>query len=674
MNSTDRHISVLPSLDLARIPRLAPDRRPPYIERDMALSRKKAILFSIIPATLLLLLLVLTEVALRVFVPSLSSPLFIRTSDTMIEVNREYLEKFFPASSVLIPELKPAKLQYPKPPGLFRVVCLGGSSMFGVPYEMTANIPGIFRKQLRHSMPGKEVEVINLASSAINSNVIKDLAEKSLSLQPDLILLYMGHNEFYGPDGIGVSFLERHLPFLTGWKYGLRDVRIVRLVQRWLHSAAMRSMSEQNLMRQVSNDAWVALNSRDAQRIFGTYTDNLREILSTFERERIPVLVSDVSSNLMFPPFAYADLPPMHRIPDAALSGHLQEAGSLVQQLMAGDSTNAFLWYWRGRLDLAAGRADAARLALSRARDLDMLKFRAPERINEITRRVCHEMHIPCVSTDTLFDALSPEGIPGFNLFWEHLHPKVHGYYDIAELFFREAARRRLIPHPEEVAQSILPFNTDTLGICWLDLAYGDLSMRGLTSRWPFQDLRVEPLVFPSSPEKIKQIALEVYEKKMGWSEGLLKSAAEFHRLGMYRAAATTYEAMLDEYSEGYYTRYLLGTVLKDSGDVAGAAMQYAASIRLNHEYPYARVDLGLIEINRGNLDAAQAQLTTALELSSKQESPKTLQASIYYGLAAVAANRGEYEAALLDLDRSLQLSPSYTPARMLREALERKR
>ncbi len=592
----------------------------------------------------------------------------------MIQVNRGYLDRFFPASSVLIPELKPARIRSPKPEGLFRVLCLGESSMFGVPYEMTASIPGIFRKQLRHSMPGREVDVINLASSAINTNVIKELARESLSLQPDLVLIYTGHNEFYGPDAVGASFLERHWPSLSAWKYRLRDLRIVRLIQKALRGTATENAGEQNLMKQVSNSAWVDLGSDDAARVFTMFDRNLRAILSTYDEAKIPVLVSDVSSNLMFAPFASVETTSMDRIPEAIASGLLQEADDSLRQLMGSDSSNAFLWYWRGRLERAAGRNEAARIALSRARDLDMLKFRAPEMINEITRRVCGEMRVPCISADSLFASLSPEGIPGHELFWEHLHPKAHGYYEIAELFFREAMRRRLLPLAEGIPLTTLPFNTDTLAVCWLDQAYADLSIRALTSRWPFENLRVEPAVFPWSPDGLKEIALQVYGRRIGWSDGLIKSSAEFHRLRMFRAAATTYQAMLDEYGEGYYTRYLLGTVLKDSGDVANAAEQYAASIRLNPGYPYARVDLGLIEINRGNLDAAQDQLTTALELSRQQKTPETLQASIYYGMAAISANRGDYSSALASLGNSLRLVPSYAPARMLKEALERRK
>ena len=92
---------------------------------------------------------------------------------------------------------------------------------------MTANIPGIVRKQLRHLAPDREIEVVNFGASAINSNVIADLAPEMVAYAPDVVLVYMGHNEFYGPDGVGAIWLEKTIPFLTGWKYALRGLRLV---------------------------------------------------------------------------------------------------------------------------------------------------------------------------------------------------------------------------------------------------------------------------------------------------------------------------------------------------------------------------------------------------------------------------------------------------------------
>ena len=70
---------------------------------------------------------------------------------------------------------------------------------------------------------------------------------------------------------------------------------------------------------------------------------------------------------------------------------HLAEAGvtmivSLLDSLIRIDTSDAEVHYVRGRLLDGLGRADEARRAYRSARNLDQLRFRAPDAINRIIR------------------------------------------------------------------------------------------------------------------------------------------------------------------------------------------------------------------------------------------------------------------------------------------------
>ncbi|HAL55785.1 MAG TPA: hypothetical protein DCP63_04730, partial [Bacteroidetes bacterium] len=195
---------------------------------------KKNLLLSLASIAVLALLLLAAEMILRYTSPSLDDPLVREVVYDGIEwyqVNRSYLKKYFSPTDPLIPELKPSLFKKTKDENLFRIVCLGGSSMFGTPYQMTATIPGMVRKQLRHLYRKKEIEVVNLAASAINSNVIADFAPRLVEFDPDLVLIYMGHNEVYGPDGVGAAGLEKVFPFITPMKYRFRELRSVAMIR-----------------------------------------------------------------------------------------------------------------------------------------------------------------------------------------------------------------------------------------------------------------------------------------------------------------------------------------------------------------------------------------------------------------------------------------------------------
>lgn len=627
-------------------------------------------------------ILVLAEIGLRLWAPGLENPIVRPVTYDGIEwyeVNRSYLRKYFPSGTPLVPEFKPALFRRAKTPGTIRIFCLGESSMFGTPYQMTAGIPGILRKQLRHAWPGKEIEVVNFGASAINSNVILDLSRELRRFDPDLVVLYMGHNEFYGPDGVGAGVLARLAPSSIQWKYRLRDTRLMT----WLlgNGTGDRPLGDEgrNLMREVSRGGTVPLASDVAERVFTLWEENLNAIFRLWKDQGVPLLVSDVSSNLMFPPFLYDTL----ALQSPALAGLRASAGAtsggdgvpagMVQELHRRDTTNAFIEYWSGRYAQEHGDSVAARHLLERARDLDLLKFRAPGRINTILRSTCRRFGIPCVSTDSLFARLSPGGIPGDTLFWEHLHPTMYGYYEIATLLARTIALSGVLRLPPAASEELLPFQPDTLSVCWLDRAYGDLSIRHLTGRWPFVNYRRKPDVLDDAPAEQRAVAMAVYERRMAWDGGCYQSADRFWKSGDLRAAATTYEALLEEYPSNFYPRYLLGNLLGRMGRREEAIRHLRRAVESNPGYPQARLDLGLLLINEGGFDEAIRTLTEAADLPAAQKSPGIL-SRVSYGLGAAYANKGEFVKGRNALEEALRLDPGNRDAQRLLGELPRKR
>ncbi|MBI3787950.1 MAG: tetratricopeptide repeat protein [Ignavibacteriales bacterium] len=646
---------------------------------------KKNLVLSLIAVIFIILVLVFAEIGLRLLYPSLENPLTTEVSYDGIEwyqINRSYLAKYFSSDAALIPEFKQSLFRKTKTPNLFRVFCLGESSMFGTPYQMTANIPGIVRKQLRHLYPQKEIEVINLGGAAINSNVNLDLIKEVVRYQPDLILLYLGHNEFYGPDGVGASWLEKRFGVMTQLKYQMRDLRIVTLIRKMLSESKKDKKSDEDmtLMKQVSNNNKVRLDSDDAARVFQLFESNLKNIISVCKNKNIPVVISDVTSNLMFPPFLSDDL---HGINQQNLRAEIEtqeQAGnyqsildrlSLIQQT---DSSNAFCNFWIGKAYLGLRQPKQAKQYFIRARENDLLKFRAPEHTNTVIRKVCSEEHVPLISSDSLFVSMSENGITGNNLFWEHLHPNALGYYLIANLYV-DAIRQLHLNNlsPEPALADRLPFHPDSLSICWLDLAYADLSMQNLTGKWPFDNYKVKPVAIDPADEVLKRIAHETFARKLVWDEGCYQTASHFLQKGMWRDAATTYEAILEEYPYNFYAHALLGNVLMQNGKTGEAIRHLEASINSNPTYPNPRLDLGLVQINSGKFDEAIGNLTQALSLTSDKSSA-AFRANIYYGLAAAYANKQQFVQSLQNLDESLRLFPDYEAAKKLRSEIVKHR
>jgi tetratricopeptide (TPR) repeat protein len=317
-----------------------------------------------------------------------------------------------------------------------------------------------------------------------------------------------------------------------------------------------------------------------------------------------------------------------------------------------------------------AGRNAEAQGELESARDHDLLKFRAPRDINYRIRRLGVSDGVSLVECDSHFASLSPGGIPGDNLFWEHLHPNAFGYYHIANLFVDRIRSLGILDAASRSAP-LLPYDADSLGICWLELAYADLSIRHLTGRWPFENYAREAVVLDTSDEALVRIARDVYGRTIRWDEGAYRTASYFWSQGRAREARTTYEALLDEYPYNFYPNYLLGSLLNQVGETEAAGRYYRRSITSNPRFPSSRLDLGLILINEGKFQEARGELETVLSLPEAAEA-KEIRARAHYGLSAVYANLGNFKEALAEVERSLQLAPRSPDALALRARLIR--
>lgn len=611
-------------------------------------SMKRNLLLSVLSLTFVTTLLVVAEIIVRFAAPSLANPLVSEVEYDGIEwyqVNRSFLRKYFPSDAVLIPELKPGLIRRVKTDSTFRVFCLGGSSMFGTPYNAGATIPDMVRKQLRHLHPDREIEVISLAAAAINSNVIADLAPRILECSPDLVLIYMGHNEFYGPEGVGASWLEKRWGGLIHLKYTLRDLRLVAWARRVLNVAtpsATGRNGEITLMKQVSQNNHVRLDSDEAGRIFRRFRENLETIIKTFQTQNVTVIVSTITSNLKFPPFAS------------------EEGGEGAKAL-----------YDRGMDALGNSLFEEARELLRSARDHDLLKFRAPTRMNAIIASVCSVLQVPLIDSEELFESLSPHNIPGNELFWEHLHPKAQGYYHIANLF---VGKTRSLGSPVSEsnaasARTLLPFDPAGLSISWLDLAGGDLTVQALTTKWPFQNYAVTPEVIDGADPRLLDIARRTVLHVLTWDEGCYESAAVFLERGMVREARVTYEAILEEFPHHFYAHGLLGRLMMQTGELRSAERHLRFSIRSNPSYAPPRAELGLLLVNTARFDEAIAELNAALRVMAATD-PPSLRARIHYGLGGAYVNKRDPENALRALHEAIRLAPTYQSAIELRDAL----
>ena len=84
----------------------------------------------------------------------------------------------------------------PKAPNTYRIFTLGGSTTYGRPYDDNTSFSGWLRELLPAVDQSKNWEVINAGGISYASYRVAKLMEELIRYQPDLFIIYTGHNEF----------------------------------------------------------------------------------------------------------------------------------------------------------------------------------------------------------------------------------------------------------------------------------------------------------------------------------------------------------------------------------------------------------------------------------------------------------------------------------------------
>jgi lysophospholipase L1-like esterase len=252
-----------------------------------------------------------------------------------------------------------------------RVVWMGASTVAGVPY-MPRMAPTDWL-DLVLAWRGADVEVVRLAGPGLSAEALARLLPFALELSPDAVVVTTGHNEYLHTAGL----LGRRW-----WK----DIRLVGI------AAAMLGRAEPERERLPTPE-----DDFDHDAIAAAFRASLRRLQSLADEAGVPLLFTMPLQNLRENPPILGDDPRLTEDADAAFA--------------------------RGQALLAAGDEAGARAAFEVARDRDRWPHRATAPLRAALRDAARHL----VPVDAAFDAASPHGIPGFELFADHCHPNPAG-------------------------------------------------------------------------------------------------------------------------------------------------------------------------------------------------------------------------------------------------------
>ena len=576
-----------------------------------------------------------------------------------------------------------------KAAGTYRIFCMGGSTTYGRPYDDKTSFCGWLRALLPVADPSGQWELINAGGISYASYRVAMLMEELISYDPDLFIIYSGQNEFLERRTYE-DLIETPAPLrgLGALASHTRTYSALRRLVDWLKTAGDRPPRRLNrlagevdtlLNRSIGPDAY----SRDDERrrqVLAHFRYSLSRMVDIARSAGAGVILVTPASNLRHcSPFKSqhrAGLSAADREEWQTLFGRArqaQEAGrpdaalAALEAAARIDDRYAHLHYWRGRVLDSRGRHEEARAAYQRALEEDVCPLRAFSQMRGIVAEVAAERGVARVDFAALVQNMAEHGIPGEDLFLDHVHPRIEVHRALAVALAASLAEQGVLePGPE-----------------WREAASRAAAIDRITQ---IVEGRIDRKVHGAAMRKLAMVMawagkFEDGHRAAGRAVELAPEDAEAHFhfarcaqiLGKIAAAVEHYQRVLEieasstaapyYYAETYNN---LAVISERQGKLAAAEPLYQRALRLRPDFTEAHYNLGVVYNKQGKHDEAAARFVSALRL--QPDFPEA-----YYNLGVTYERQGKLAPAEAQYRHALLSRPGYAKARLrLGEVLRR--
>jgi lysophospholipase L1-like esterase len=610
-------------------------------------TKKTPKIFYLILVLIPILFVVLLEIGLRLFNYGIDTKTWDKVGDEFYELNPKFAYRYF-YTVKNVPQSIQDVFRINKVPNTFRVFVLGGSSAAGYPFMPLGAFSRYIRQRLEIEYPNTNIEVVNLSLTAVNSYTILDLIPDVVDQKPDLVLIYAGHNEYYGALGVGSMETLGNSRAIVKFVISLNQYRTVQLLRNIIKNvlSAVKSHNKKpdtgTLMSRMAQDQTIFYNSEVFNRGADQFKNNIDEVLQTLKNNNIPVIISTLACNLkdQKPFISEKDI----NYPPASIIYKQAQEEIQKQNFTKADSLYRY------------------------AKDLDLLRFRAPEKINSSINALANKYKIPIVDVDNYFCKISPQKVTGNNLMTDHLHPTMHGYQIIGKLFYEKMEEEDLVPSVKKTIYS--DKIADSLTVANFKYSHADSLLANykiliLKNDWPFvtNGNRIPPSKLIKTSTYVDSVVSNCAIGAIEWNDMHTKLANYFLKKNEFQKFKTEMNVLIYQYPiipEFYH--FLVTELIRRK--------------KYNEAYPYLVKNyeikkdqfstkwLGIIDLSKHKLDNAINLLNISLSFNPDDE-------QVLYNLSGAYAQKKEYKKALELINNCVKINPNYTAAIGLKKQLE---
>lgn len=293
-----------------------------------------------------------------------------------------------------------------KPKDEFRIFILGGSSVYNLNYF---DYLDYFEGKLENADDKKQMKIIPTAVDGADTNDLIFYLSEILNYEPDLIIIYSGHNEFLRVIDSKPFFNSTSLTRLNNKLIGTSSLyqlesRLIDSVRRLIFDYIIKPIKEKRksfILFPCYDLPLFGINIEfNKSEIYEDYEKNIIKMVKFVKKNDVNIILSTVAYNRMFPPFEPPD-------------EHYKYCEKLFTQHKYNEALDCF----------------------EKALDSDLLPVRATKTSNEIVENIAIEHNIPLADVDQKI-LESSKYMLGSEFFGDHNHLDYDGNKILIDVFY----------------------------------------------------------------------------------------------------------------------------------------------------------------------------------------------------------------------------------------------
>lgn len=390
--------------------------------------------------------------------------------------------------------------------------------------------------------------------------------------------------------------------------------------------------------------------------VYHHFQRNLTDILRLGKEHGCGVVLSTVAVNLKdCAPFASehrADLTEdqkrqwselWQKGTQAQATQHLEKASEFFAEAARLDSSYAELRFRQAQCALGLGRFSEAQTQFAAARDLDALRFRCDTGLNGLIRRAAAGNRagpVRLADAERAFVDQSPNGLPGEDLFYEHVHLTFEGNYLLARTIAEQI--ESLLPNTSS-AKASRDESWPSVGDCAWRLGWNQLE-----SRASYGEIlvRSSDAPFTSQLTHTAQVAHLIARSK---PEAKAAKAEQEGALQKCQQAAA-------KFPEDAFLQGELGMLRQSAGDISGAVQASRRFVELLPTSSAAWAALGLDLVQQQQFQEAAHAFRSEFALDPED-------VSALQNLAMCLVKQNQPVEAIRQYRQALRIKPRFGPA-----------